>query len=303
MRTRYLALFSFTLLCAACTDDAPSTQTDAGAVTDLGTVTDLGAAEDAGDDAAAVSDAGTTAEEAMTFRRAGEGANALTQALIAVDALFEFDPTLNASHTNAMNAMAIESHVGTSAACATVTRNDAMVTVDFGSSPGCTVASGAVITGSVDVALTGGEGTIEAIVAFTGVIVNDTALDGTIVFTSTDATTFTLNGSISGGTVGSVGHSLTFSDLTVTGSPGAMSITGSMTVTRDEFDATLTFSSVIYSLGTCYPSGGTLVIERGPATQTITFGASTPSTGVVTMQQGPRTTMPTLPEYGTCPHA
>lgn len=288
---------------AACGDDVAAGVADASV--DMFTNSDTGVSTDAGPyDAGADEDGGIRPEDMVAFREGGDNASRVTQVFLLADSLFEFDPTLNVSETAAMNASAIEERTNTtSAACATVMRTDAMLSIDFGSTPGCTLTNGAVVTGLVTLQVLAGDATVSVLLALDAVTVNDTQLSGSLDFSTTNATSFTVSGTLETSANGSEPRTIEFNELVVSGSPGSMSIDGDVDVSGGGSDVSLNFMDVVYAPGSCYPSAGTLVISRGIVTQTITFTASTPTTGVVTLMQGPRTTMPTLPAYGTCPHA
>ena len=73
---------------------------------------------------------------------------------------------------------------------------------------------------------------------------------------------------------------------------GVFAVTGNAT-------ATYTFANLVWKLGDCYPSGGTLTVKT-VITVTTTFDASTPMTGNVSVSVGSKMTTEKLPTYGVC---
>ena len=132
---------------------------------------------------------------------------------------------------------------------------------------------------------------------FASLVVNGADLGGTATFTTSNGTTFNITTNLT-----SKGNTLT-ANLTVTGTTTKMTIDGTVTSKNVDQTTALTFTSVIWPRGACYPNGGTAKLVKGAISETMTFDAMTPSTGKVKVMLGRITTTETLPAYGTCPHA
>lgn len=232
--------------------------------------------------------------DGATFDRGAASSIEVLEALAVSDALFAFDPTLDATATAEANAMAIAAHVESAMdGCASAEVSGTTVSVTFAS--GCTLRTGLTAAGSVSVSVARAGASLGVDVSFDALVVGSHALDGTASFTTRNGSTLDVVLDLTG-SAGSVS-----TDLTVVGTSGAMQIDGSATVARDGTTTTLTFGGVVWALGDCYPSAGSMTVSSGRVTQSIAFTSATPSTGTVSITQGRTTRDATLPSYGTCP--
>jgi hypothetical protein len=237
------------------------------------------------------------AEERDAFDRGGDAHLASQTALQISDELFNFDPTIDVTKSSMENAMAIRA-TADALGCGTVLLDAAMVLVDFGAAPGCTLKNGTQVSGTASLAVLGQSGTITVSVSFFDVVVNGVDLTGSAEFTTTTGNTFTVTFNLMSKGAKVMGT------VMVVGAPGNMTIDGMVTQQKGGGAATsATFTGVQWKKGDCYPSSGALAISRGRVSQTATFSATTPSTGKVEVKVGTKTTTVTLPAYGTCPHA
>lgn len=133
---------------------------------------------------------------------------------------------------------------------------------------------------------------------FDHVTVQGRALDGTATFATSDGSTFTITAELTSGT-----HAISIpaSGLTVVGTVSALTLSGSCTVSDGTTSVTASFASVHYTLGQCYPDGGSATFARGAVSETMTFTASSASTGQVSVSRGRRSFTLALPAYGSCP--
>lgn len=250
--------------------------------------------------APALSLAGCPAEEPAdmvdmtSFDRGSSGSVEVLHALAVSDAMFAFDPTLDPSMSAEANAMAVRDHVTTTLdGCASAEVAGSAVTVTFAS--GCVLRTGLTASGSVTVALTRTDASLTAAVTFDALVVGDGALDGSAVFVTSNGSTFAVDATLTSGS------GMLDADLTVVGMAMAMEVDGTATITREGTSTMLSFSNVVWRLGDCYPSAGTMTVGTGRVSQTVTFTAATPATGTVTVMQGRASREATLPTYGTCP--
>jgi len=249
------------------------------------------------------SDAGTmlTPDEQAAFDVAAPSVPAVVQLVAVADSFFKFDPTLDTTQSDVANAQLIENHIATNLGtstdggtkCATLSLSGATLTADFGPAPGCTLSTGLTLSGTIAVAVTK-PAKLSVAFTFTNVTVNGTALAGTLSFTTADAMSFTVIADVMWAT-----DTLSTTGFTVSGSAGAVTLSGPITNAADA-TTTTTFSSVVWMDGACYPSSGTLVIVKDPLTETVTFTAGTATTGDVTITVGMATFPATLPTYGSC---
>jgi hypothetical protein len=242
-------------------------------------------------------DAGLTSAESAAFE-AGAGSASVNAAMESLaDSLFAFDPTIDPKKTPGQNASAIGSNVRANLgkSCGKVTLKGVGVTVDFGTPPGCTLASGDTISGTVNVAVSLAGGTTTMNVTLTQVVFDGVALAGTASFATTSGSTFTVKTSLTSSA------RTDSADLEVTGAAGSFSISGTASVTNAGTSSAITFDGVTVTKGQCYATAGSLGIQQGSVTETLTFDASTPATGKVSVQVGKVMTTLTLPSYGSCP--
>jgi hypothetical protein len=236
-------------------------------------------------------------EERDAFDRGGDAQLASQAALQISDEMFNFDPTLDVSKSTMENAMAIRAKAA-ALGCGTASLDAAVVLVDFGAAPGCTLMNGTRISGIASFGVSGGNGTLTVTVAFYDLLVDGVDLTGSAEFTTTTGNTFTVTFNLMSKGAKVMGT------IMVAGAPGSMTLSGTMTQQKGTGAATsITFTSVLWKKGDCYPRSGSVAISRGRVSQTATFSATTPSTGKVEVTVGAKTTTVTLPAYGTCPHA
>jgi hypothetical protein len=240
-----------------------------------------------------------TPEESASFDDGAAGSTSAHQALVAADSLFDFDPTLDPKATAEANTQAVATFATTNLqGCGSVTVAGTTVTVAFGPPPGCTLKTGIAISGTATATISSGNGTTKVALGFASLVVGGHAVDGTATLTTTDGSKFTAELAIRSGSTSISGT------VTVQGSKGAFTVDGPLTVTGGDAGTSGTsvvFTSMHYTLGACYPDGGSMKVTKGLVTETITFDASTPTTGVVTVTTGRRSTTQTLPAYGSCP--
>lgn len=237
-----------------------------------------------------------TGEERDAFERGSASHVSIQQALDLSDALFDFDPTLDASRTATENASLIQSYATSQlSGCGTVTRNNAAVVVSFGQAPGCTLPTGQQVSGTVSLGVSKQDPTLSVMVTFNSLTVDGKDLTGTAAFSTTNNTTFTVVVNLSSG------DNTINANITVVGAPGQITLDGTATAVRTATNTTLTFTSVVWAQGACYPSSGEVLVVRGKTTQTYRFTASTPTTGNVELVLGRKTVEVPLPAYGDCP--
>lgn len=258
---------------------------------------DEGNAADAGlgDSAAGDGGEGLTANDTTALAAGGEAVNVTQVTLSLADTLFDFDPTVDPNATALANAAAVGDHArGNGAGCTEVTVEGATVTVGFGEV--CQLANGVIASGSVTIAVAKADATTTLTVTFTDTVVDNHELGGTVTFTTTNGTTFHV---VSDSLV-SEGKPYAI-DMTVTGSAGAMTVSGLVGFGVGVEFTSVNFSQVAYTKGDCYPSGGLFSVKKGPTEMLVYFSAETASTGKVTVKKGPVTTTAFLPGYGACP--
>lgn len=238
-----------------------------------------------------------TVDESNTFGKGGGSLAANQEVSTLADSLFDFDPTIDPNKTPAENAAAIGANVGTNLGtqCGQVTVSGAGVTVAFGAPPGCTLASGPAISGSVSVAVSRSGSTTTIALTLDDVVVNGEAIAGTASFATTNGSTFAVTTNLTSG------DKTDAADLTVVGAPGSLTISGTSQVTEAGVKSALTFTNVVHEEGECYATSGSMTVTTVGITETITFNAGTPATGEVTVTIGKRTSTATLLPYGSCP--
>jgi hypothetical protein len=256
----------------------------------------------ANNDAGADSGNGLSGDEQSTYDGGSPGVNAIIALASAADAMFQFDPTIDPSQTDVGNANLVSAHIlqelgatnDSGAKCGSVTLTNTTVTASFGPAPGCTLPNGTKISGTISVGITKASSTITIAMTMTTVMVNGVALDGTVQFSTTNGTTFTLSGNFTSGTT-----TYSSTGLTFTGSTGVVTVDGNFSITTDT-TTTYTLAAVTWKVGDCYPNGGSLTIKTGLIAMTLTFDATTPTTGNVTVTIGKKSVTEKLPVYGTC---
>lgn len=240
-------------------------------------------------------DPSETLEERRLFDRGSDDSSTLDQLLRMSDGIFAFDPTIDPAVPPEQNARNIESEVGANlTGCGTVTATGAMVTIDLGPPPGCTL-KGIQVSGSLTLALVASGGTTTITLTLSSFAVGGDAVSGTLTFATTNGSTFAVVADLTSGT------RTTHANLTVTGVAGAFTASGNASSGSGDNASQLVFNELHYTLGACYPDGGTLRIEQGLTRLTVTFTAATAESGAVTVTQGRKTYQKTLPAYGSCP--
>ncbi|MCG3173985.1 MAG: hypothetical protein GMKNLPBB_02202 [Myxococcota bacterium] len=251
-------------------------------------------------DGAAPADSGPPAgdwaasPERDIFRKGADILSSIMATMAVADSFFAFDPTLDTSKTAEENAAAIQQTITVeSKSCAKVSLNGTSVTADFGS--GCTLANGMQVAGAATASV-GKEGsTITVKLILNGFHVNGKSATGTLVFTTTNGSDFTVQADMtfSGDKVSGT--------LTIKGANGSFTANGSLSATQAGVPLTIAINNVVWSKGKCYPEAGSVSVTSGRVTITYTFSAQTADTGVVTVTQGRSTNTDTLPAYGSCP--
>jgi hypothetical protein len=248
-------------------------------------------------------------DEAVLADRGGDSSNATQQLSVVANSLFDFDPTIDAARTAAENATAIENNVRANLGydadggvpldggtpCGSVSLSGTTVTVAFGPPPGCTLRNGAKLSGSVSVGVARTGSTISLSLTFTQLVSNGVPLSGSVTFATTSGSSFSVTGSLTSGT-----NTWTFTNLTITGAAGTTTINGVINLMGDAVATTITFGTLSWRLGDCYPNSGTVTTKKGLLTTVFTFDTNTPTTGIVKVTVGRITTNWPLPIYGSC---
>jgi hypothetical protein len=235
-------------------------------------------------------------EDKDAFDRGTTAHVSVQQAIDLSDSLFDFDPTLDAARSPTENASLIQAHATAQlGGCGTVSLNNAAVVVAFGQAPGCTLPNGQQVSGTVSLGVSKQAPTLSVMVTFNSLTVDGADLTGTAAFSTTNNTTFTVVVNLSSGS------NTINANITVVGAPGTITLDGTSTATRTAGTTNLTFTSVVWSKGDCYPNSGTVGVKRGRTEQTYAFTASTPTTGNVKLTAASRTVEVPLPAYGNCP--
>jgi hypothetical protein len=224
----------------------------------------------------------------------------IAQALELTDAFLSFDPTLDPSRDATTNAGYVEAQIRASArTCGDIVRSGTSITVNFGPAPGCTLASGAQVSGAVSVNVIIATG-VQVTLSLTDLVIDGRGINGTIrALTSTTSGAMLVIHLVLQTSMDIAG------DFTVAGSTTGYTVAGSGSITPiGGAPESVIANGVHVSPRSCYPDGGTFAVTKGDVTTTIAFDAMTPSTGMVTVDVGGRATfMLLLPAHGTCPHA
>ena len=242
-------------------------------------------------------DGGLSSDETAAFEASGGALAVNLEVTTLANGLFSFDPTIDPKRTPSQNASAIGGTARSSFGkpCAKISLSGADVTVSFGAPPGCTLANGDIVSGTVEVALSHAGGTTTATLTLTQVVYDGVPLAGTASFATSDGSTFTVKTSLE-----SSGKSDS-ADLMLKGSSGSFSLSGTASITQGSTTTALTLTDVIVTEGECYATAGSIGVMMGSASETLTFDATTPQTGKVAVQVGKVMTTLTLPTYGSCP--
>lgn len=137
-------------------------------------------------------------------------------------------------------------------------------------------------------------GSATNLAALTQVVSNGVALSGNATFVTTTGSSFTVTANVTSGATTWV-----VTGLTATGSTGTATLNGSVTVSGDN-TSTLTFTSLTWAAGDCYPRAGSIASKKGLVTTVIAFDTNTPTTGLVKVTVGRKTSTVPLPSYGSC---
>jgi len=129
---------------------------------------------------------------------------------------------------------------------------------------------------------------------FTNVTLGGTPLSGTATFSTTDTTSFTLDANLTGSTT-----TFVVTGFSVAGSSGAVTFGGSVAISGDA-STSISFGSVLWKDGDCYPSSGAITVQKGAISESIAFSATTPTTGQVVVTVGKKSVPVSLPAYGSC---
>jgi hypothetical protein len=236
-----------------------------------------------------------TSGESDSFVRAGGGTLTSQHATHFADGVFDFDPTLDAAASPSMNAQNIGSHLEQNLnGCGMVTVGGMTVTAAFGTAPGCTL-KGVTVSGTLTVSVSKSGSTTTVSLDFMSFELNGSMLSGTETFGTTDGTNFSATIDIVYGSRTAKGN------LTIAGAMNAFTLNGMLVQTENGIATNLVLTNVHYALNNCYPDSGTVQLTEGLLKGTSTFTAQTANTGVYDVQTGRKTTMKTLPAYGSCP--
>jgi hypothetical protein len=214
------------------------------------------------------------------------------QALLAIDQMMEIDPTLDVTKTPEQNAYAIQQRAAEGGSCVDASMNGATVTATFAA--GCTVR-GSTISGQLTVTVQKTGGTITVSVTFVDVEVDGLPLAGSAQLLTTGDGSYQVTYDLTSDTTHVAG------DVGLVGTTAQVTLTGNVTTTSGDRSGSTALDSVVYVLGDCYPSGGTIAVASERFTGTITFLATTPQDGDVEITVGRRHTTVSLPTYGSCP--
>ena len=233
-----------------------------------------------------------TADERGDVALHGDGQIAVQQALLAVDQTMAIDSTLDVAKTAVENAQAIQQRAQEGGACVTASVTGATVIVDFGAS--CDVR-GTTIAGSMSLTVTKTGGTITVAVSFMDLVVDGEALTGGVSLMTTGNGSYQVTLDLTSGDRSATGT------LTVNGAPTTLTMSGSLATSQGAASTSASAADVVYVLGDCYPSGGTMTLSGGRLAGTIAFLPTTPMDGRVQVSTERLTTTMALPAYGSCP--
>jgi len=237
-------------------------------------------------------------DQSDTASRGGDGTLSIQQAFVLADNLFQFDPTINPQSTPAQNAQAIGTQTKSAlGSCGTVTVSGTTVSINFGAAPGCMLAGGISVSGSVQATVTSSGGTTTVALGLTSLMIDGRSLSGSLSFATTNGTTFqtTVNLTSASGTLTGM--------VTIAGASQSFTMSGSVSYAQTDASESITLTNVVFMQGACYPSGGSITLTKGKISEVMTFTSSTPTTGKVTVSIGKLSYPSTLPTYGKCPPA
>lgn len=130
------------------------------------------------------------------------------------------------------------------AGCGSVSLVGDTVTVNFGAPPGCRTILGTEVSGSVSARVSKSGSTLTVDLVFTQVVVNSHDIDGSASFATSTGNVFSVDASLR-----SDNKMLTTTALTVTGEPGAITVGGMASVTRNATTTAFTFRAVHWKKG------------------------------------------------------
>jgi hypothetical protein len=245
-----------------------------------------------------------TGEEKDAFDRATSSHVVVHQAVSLTDELFSFDPTLDPARSANENAGLIQAYISTELnGCGQVTLTNAAVVVQFGQAPGCTLPNGQQVSGTASLGVSKQNATLTVTVNFNNLTVDGKDLTGNATMSTSNGSTFSVQANLAQGstTINLGGATTQAASATITGTPTGITLDGAATATRSAATTKLTFTTVYWARGDCYPSSGSVKVTKGTTEQTYTFTTETPSTGQVDLALGRKTVKVPLPEYGNCP--
>lgn len=239
---------------------------------------------------------GPTVEESAALREGGSVATSAQKTIAVADSLFDFDPTIDPNATPEANAAAIAANTrDTLMGCGAVAVTGTSVSVSFGAPPGCMLRTGVRVSGAVTATVSREGNSAVIALAFTQLVVDGHAINGSAVFRTQNGSTFAVTLSLMSGSDALTGS------YTVVGASGQFTVSGAGSVVRGGATTSVQLEGVVYRRGDCYPSAGTMRLTRGAIAVTVTFTAATAASGQVSVTQGRRSYNATLPSYGSCP--
>lgn len=297
-----LLILAAAALLAGCgsSDSGSSTDADTGAGTDTGTDTGT----DSYTDAALDGDLG-----ARAFNTTAKAA-LLAQAFIAVPPsatrkkTIEADSpswsVINPAAYDFVNAQAIVGAIEGAVennTCATIAYTEGQATLTAVLAADCpVVTAGLKASGTISVTVSETQGSATVAFTFTDFVIDGgDPLAGSVTLVYSGDGTFTLSISLdAGGTVYAFDGTLVRTDQTVV-------LDGTGSITKSGATTEATFTGLTWTVGDCYPSGGSITFGSGPLAKTMTFNADSAMTGVVEVKVGRLTESVTLAAYGDCP--
>jgi hypothetical protein len=193
------------------------------------------------------------------------------------------------------NAQALSALLGNNAAgCqgTTVTPQGSSVTADFGN--GCAL-EGVTATGAVTFEVLG-ISPASARLTSNNLTINGQPLNGTVTFTARSADTMDVALDLHSGDLAEKGTVTVASNGEV---PPTFTLDGTLATTQGPTSTQQKFNGVTWTVGDCYPSGGSVLVDDNV---TLTFDAGSASTGKVNIQTNKAlpSGSTTLPAYAGC---
>lgn len=182
------------------------------------------------------------------------------------------------------------------AGCGHVTVTGLEVAVDFGTAPGCRLATGIEVAGTISAQVSKlccfqGAGFVLVSLPLDGVSVDGHALAGTYTIRTPDPARIALTAAGTG----------MEGIVDIVGSTETLALSSPITTARTTPPTRLELHSVVWRRGDCYPSAGSIQVERDTSSQTLSFTTTTATTGTATLTTGPTPSDLPLPPYGPCP--